>query len=211
MKYQTVPVTPFVQNCSLIWCEQTGQTGIVDPGGDPEVIINAISNRELTPVAVLLTHGHIDHAGAAADIAEQYQIPIIGPHRGDEFLLNAFEKQCQMFGFPPVNTFTPSRWLDDGDTVGIGNITLEVLHCPGHTPGHVVFVDKQHNTAWVGDVLFHGSIGRSDFPGGDQAALLSSIKDKLWPLGSDIRFIPGHGPSSTFAEERRSNPFVCDR
>lgn len=211
MKYQIVPVTPFAQNCSLVWCEQTGQAGIIDPGGDMDVLLAAIASRELTPVAVLLTHAHIDHAGAAKDMAEHFSIPIIGPHHDDLFWIEGLAQQSDMFGFPPARPFMPDRWLVDRDTVGIGNITLAVRHCPGHTPGHVVFVDEQNRTAWVGDVLFNGGVGRSDFPKGDQQTLFRSIKEQLWPLGDDITFIPGHGPCSTFAEERRSNPFVKDR
>ena len=165
----------------------------------------------MTLTKILLTHGHIDHAGASAALAKSMDVKIIGPQQADLFWIEGLEQQSKMFGFQQVQGFEPDQWLNDGDTVKVGNIILDVIHCPGHTPGHVVFVDKQAKIAQVGDVLFKGSIGRTDFPQGDHATLISSIKEKLFPLGDDIRFIPGHGPESTFGDERLTNPFVADR
>ena len=208
MKYQIIPVTPFMQNCTLLWCEHTNQAAVVDPGGDVELILDAVQQQGITLTKILLTHAHIDHVGATAQLAEQLNIPIEGPHKADEFWLSGLPDQSRMFGFPPVKSFTPTRWLADNDTVTIGNQTLTVLHCPGHTPGHVVFYHEPSGLAQVGDVLFKGSIGRTDFPQGDHHALLTSIHDKLMPLGDNVAFIPGHGPMSTLGEEKRSNPFL---
>jgi len=208
MKYQIIPVTPFMQNCTLLWCEHTNQAAVVDPGGDIELILDAVQQQGITLTKILLTHAHIDHVGATAQLAEQLNIPIEGPHKADEFWLSGLPDQSRMFGFPPVKSFTPTRWLADNDTVTIGNQTLTVLHCPGHTPGHVVFYHEPSGLAQVGDVLFKGSIGRTDFPQGDHHALLTSIHDKLIPLGDNVTFIPGHGPMSTLGEEKRSNPFL---
>lgn len=208
MKYQIIPVTPFMQNCTLLWCEHTNQAAVVDPGGDVELILDAVQQQGITLTKILLTHAHIDHVGATAQLAEQLNIPIEGPHKADEFWLSGLPDQSRMFGFPPVKSFTPTRWLTDNDTVTIGNQTLTVLHCPGHTPGHVVFYHEASGLAQVGDVLFKGSIGRTDFPQGDHHALLTSIHDKLMPLGDNVAFIPGHGPMSTLGEEKRSNPFL---
>jgi len=159
---------------------------------------------------VLLTHAHIDHAGATAQLSRRLAIPVIGPHRGDKFWIDGIAEQGRLFGFAHAETFEPDRWLDDGDRVKVGNVELEVRHCPGHTPGHVIFFSEQNRVAWVGDVLFHGSIGRSDFPRGDHDTLIRSITTQLWPLGEDVAFLPGHGPMSTFGQERRSNPYVSD-
>lgn len=211
MAYRVIPVTPFEQNCTLFWCTETKEAAIVDPGGDLQKITSAIEEEGVTLTKILLTHGHIDHAGASATLAESMDVKIIGPQQADLFWIEGLEQQSQMFGFQQVQGFVPDQWLNDGDRVKVGNITLDVIHCPGHTPGHVVFVDQQAKIAQVGDVLFKGSIGRTDFPQGDHATLISSIKEKLFPLGDDIRFIPGHGPESTFGEERRTNPFVADR
>jgi glyoxylase-like metal-dependent hydrolase (beta-lactamase superfamily II) len=210
MRYLIIPVTPFEQNCTLLWCEQSRQAAIVDPGGDIERIRSAIARHGLLPVKILLTHGHIDHAGGTAALAEQLDIPVEGPHRDDGFLLDNLPEQGRMFGLPQSGTFEPDRWLEQDDRVQIGTEELEVLHCPGHTPGHLVFFHRPGKLALVGDVLFRGSIGRTDFPRGDYPSLIRSIKERLWPLGNDVRFIPGHGPESTFGEERRSNPFVGD-
>lgn len=210
MKYAILPVTPFEQNCSLILCEQTNRLAIVDPGGDIEQILQAIEQVGGTPEKILVTHAHIDHAGAVAELAERLSLPIEGPQREDQFWIDMLPHQSQMFGFPPSRAFTPDRWLEDGDTVTVGDITLDVIHCPGHTPGHVVFHQPQAGIAWVGDVIFAGSIGRTDFPRGNHAELISSIRDKLFPLGDDVAFIPGHGPMSNFGEEKRTNPFVAD-
>lgn len=210
MKYAILPVTPFEQNCSLILCEQTNRLAIVDPGGDIEQILQAIEQVGGTPEKILVTHAHIDHAGAVAELAERLSLPIEGPQREDQFWIDMLPHQSQMFGFPPSRAFTPDRWLEDGDTVTVGDITLDVIHCPGHTPGHVVFHQPQAGIAWVGDVIFAGSIGRTDFPRGNHAELISSIRDKLFPLGDDVAFVPGHGPMSNFGEEKRTNPFVAD-
>lgn len=210
MKYAILPVTAFEQNCSFILCEDTGKLAIVDPGGDIARIEQAITELGGTPEKILVTHAHIDHAGAVAELAERLGVPIEGPQREDQFWIDMLPHQSQMFGFPPSRAFTPDRWLEDGDTVTVGNISFDVIHCPGHTPGHVVFHQPQAGMAWVGDVIFAGSIGRTDFPRGNHAELISSIRDKLFPLGDEVAFIPGHGPMSNFGEEKRTNPFVAD-
>ena len=210
MKYAILPVTAFEQNCSFILCEDSGKLAIVDPGGDIARIEQAIAELGGTPEKILVTHAHIDHAGAVAELAERLGVPIEGPQREDQFWIDMLPHQSQMFGFPPSRAFTPDRWLEDGDTVTVGNIALDVIHCPGHTPGHVVFHQPQAQMAWVGDVIFAGSIGRTDFPRGNPAELISSIRDKLFPLGDEVAFIPGHGPMSNFGEEKRTNPFVAD-
>ena len=211
MQTLTIPVTEFQQNCTLLWCEETMEGAVVDPGGYIDLIIEAVETKGIKLQKVLLTHGHLDHVGAAADLAKQFNIPIEGPHRDELSLIAALPQQCVMFGFPPVKTFTPDRWLVQGDTVSFGQQTLEVLHCPGHTLGHVVFFHRGDKLALVGDVLFRGSIGRTDLPGGNHAQLLDSIRNRLWPLGDEVTFIPGHGPRSTFGEERKTNPLVGDR
>jgi glyoxylase-like metal-dependent hydrolase (beta-lactamase superfamily II) len=209
MQFDIIPVTPYRQNCSLLVCEATRKAAIIDPGGDSGVLLDALQARNAQLEKIFLTHGHIDHVGAASELAARLGVPIEGPHRDDLFWLQALPEQCQMFGFPPAEPFVPSRWLKDGDRIQFGNVRLEVLHCPGHTPGHVAFYHPQSHTAWVGDVLFKGSIGRTDFPRGDFHTLIASITGKLWPLGEDTVFIPGHGPMSTFGEEMRTNPFVA--
>jgi glyoxylase-like metal-dependent hydrolase (beta-lactamase superfamily II) len=211
MDYQIIPVTAFAQNCSLIWCEETKQAAVVDPGGDIEDIVAAAARRGVTIVRILLTHGHIDHAGGAAELAARLSAPIEGPQRGDDYWIGQLAEQARMFGLPGhCRPFVPDRWLEGGDTVTFGKVVLEVLHTPGHTPGHVCFFHRPSKLALVGDVLFAGSIGRTDFPGGDYDTLIRSIRQGLWPLGDDVEFIPGHGPMSTFGEERRNNPFVAD-
>lgn len=211
MQYRIIPVTPFEQNCSLIWCEQTHKGAVVDPGGDLEKILEVARQEGVTLEKILLTHAHIDHAGGVAELAEQKQLPIIGPHKGDAFWIQGLPQQAAMFGFRPARLFTPDRWLEEGENVQVGNVTLNVIHCPGHTPGHVVFFDPASQLAIVGDVLFNGSIGRTDFPGGDHPQLVASIKQKLFPLGDAVTFIPGHGPLSTFGAEKKFNPFVGSR
>ncbi|QBF81696.1 MBL fold metallo-hydrolase [Shewanella maritima] len=211
MKYQIIPVTPFQQNCSVIWCKDTLQAAIVDPGGDIDRITTEVEKLGLTLVKILLTHGHIDHVGGAQALAEQQNIPIVGPHIDDSFWLENLPGQSKNFGFPEVGAFTPNQYLNDGDTVELGNQKLQVVHCPGHTPGHVVFYSASSKTAWVGDVLFRSSIGRTDFPQSNHQDLINSITKKLWPLGNETQFIPGHGPMSTFSEERQHNPFVADQ
>ncbi|WP_263769205.1 MBL fold metallo-hydrolase [Propionivibrio soli] len=210
LKYQIVPVTPFEQNCSLVWCSETQRAAVIDPGGDVSRIVNAAAKLSLTIEKVLLTHGHIDHAGGAAELAQRLSVPIEGPHRADQFWIDGLPQQSRMFGFPPVQAFVPDRWLEHGDHVTVGNREMSVLHCPGHTPGHIVFHDAGGKLAFVGDVLFKGSVGRTDFPQGDFDALISSIRERLWPLGDDVTFVPGHGPTSTFGTERRTNPFCGD-
>ena len=211
LKYRIIPVTPFQQNCSLIWCDETMKGAVVDPGGDLDKIRRAIEEEGMTIEKILLTHAHIDHAGGTAELARELKLPIEGPHKEDEFWIQGLPMQAQMFGFPSPEIFTPDRWLNDGETVTVGNQTLNVLHCPGHTPGHVVFHHPESALALVGDVLFQGSIGRTDFPKGDHNTLIRSIREKLFPLGGDIRFIPGHGPMSTFGQEQATNPFVSGR
>lgn len=210
MQFRVIAVTAFQQNCSLLWCEQTRRAALVDPGGDPERISAAVEEEGVELERILLTHAHIDHVGAAAELSAQYGIPIEGPHRDDQEMLEAVPEQGRMFGVPSAPAPVPARWLAGGDTVGFGAVRLEVLHCPGHSPGHVVFFDRADRLALCGDVLFSGSIGRADLPGGDLDTLLRSIREQLWPLGDDVAFLPGHGPMSTFDEERRTNPFVGD-
>lgn len=208
MRFAIVPVTPFRQNCSLLWPETGTDGAVVDPGGDLDDILAAARREGVRIAKILLTHAHIDHAGMTADLADRLGVPIEGPHRGDKFWIDAMPKQSAMFGFPPMRAFTPDRWLEHGDTVTVGGETLDVLHCPGHTPGHVVFHHRASKLAVVGDVIFRGSVGRSDFPGGDHETLIASITGRLWPMGDATVFIPGHGPESSFGEERRTNPFV---
>lgn len=202
-----IPVTPFQQNCTLLWCEKTKKAAVVDPGGDVEIIRDAIAQSGVTVDKIILTHGHIDHAGGAAELRDALGVPIEGPHKADDFMLQRLAEQGQAYGFP-ARAVTPDRWLDEGDTVTVGELTLDVLHCPGHSPGSVVLVSKAERFALVGDVLFQGSVGRVDLPGGDGKALIASIKDKLLPLGDDIAFICGHGPMSTIGQERQTNPFL---
>lgn len=208
LKYLTIPVTAFAQNCSIVWCDQSLQAAVIDPGGDLERLLAEVKRLGLKLTQIWLTHAHIDHAGGTGELARRLGLPIIGPHPGDQFWINGLPQQSQMFGFPPAEMFTPTRWLHDGDTVTLGEHTLNVRHCPGHTPGHVVFHSPDIQRVFVGDVLFAGSIGRTDFPQGNHAQLISSIRERLWPMGDDTVFIPGHGPESTLGEERQFNPYV---
>jgi hydroxyacylglutathione hydrolase len=210
MQAVVIPVTAFAQNCSLVWCTRTREAAVIDPGGDLDKVLAEVARQDVRLTRILLTHAHIDHAGGTAELARREKLPIIGPHPGDQFWIDGLPEQGRMFGFGACETFSPDRWLDDGDRVGVGDVEFEVLHCPGHTPGHVAFFSRASRVAFVGDVLFAGSIGRTDFPGGDYATLIASIREKLFPLGDDVRFVPGHGPISTFGAERRSNPFVSD-
>jgi hydroxyacylglutathione hydrolase len=206
-----IPVTPFAQNCSIVWCTRSGAGAVIDPGGDLERVLAAVRENGVRLEKILLTHAHIDHAGGTAELARSLKLPIEGPHRGDQFWIDQMPEQARMFGFARCDTFTPDRWLDEGDRVQVGEVEFQVRHCPGHTPGHVVFYSAPDKVAFVGDVLFAGSIGRTDFPGGDYDTLVRAIREKLFTLGDDVRFVPGHGPMSTFGEERRSNPFVGDK
>lgn len=210
MKVAILPVTQFAQNCSLLMCEQTGRAAVVDPGGDLDDIKELIRKNGVTVEKILLTHGHVDHCSGAAALAADLGVPIEGPHEAEKFWIDLLPVQSVQFGFPPATAFTPDRWLKDGDTVTFGAQTMNVFHCPGHTPGHVVFVSDKDRLAVVGDVIFQNSIGRTDFPKGNHQDLIDSIRNKLFPLGNDIRFIPGHGPTSTFGEERDTNPYVAD-
>lgn len=210
LKFEIIPVTAFQQNCSIIWCEETQDAAVVDPGGDMDRLLAKIDELGVKVSKILLTHGHLDHVGATVELAEKLSLPVIGPHKLDAFWLQALPAQSQMFGFPRAEPFDPDQWLDEGDTVSIGNCTLDVYFTPGHTPGHIVFYHPGSKIAWVGDVLFNGSIGRTDFPKGDHATLIASIKNKLWQLGNDVTFVPGHGPTSTFGYERQYNPHVAD-
>ena len=210
LKALIIPVTPFVQNCSLVWCTDTNKAAVIDPGGDLDKIEHALQETGVELEKILITHGHLDHAGGTADLAERYKVPIIGPHKEDKFWIDQLDQQGRQMGIEAGRVFTPDQWLKNGDTATVGNITFDVLHCPGHTPGHVVFVHQPQKVAFVGDVLFKGSIGRTDFPRGDHATLIASITEKLWPLGDDIVFVSGHGETSTFGAERATNPFVSD-
>jgi glyoxylase-like metal-dependent hydrolase (beta-lactamase superfamily II) len=210
LKVLIVPVTPFEQNCSILICEETNHAAIVDPGGDIPKILDALNKSGATPEKILLTHGHIDHCAGAVALAKELNIDIEGPHKDEAFWLDQLPLQSQRFGFPKAEAFTPNKWLDDEDVVTVGNVSLTVKHCPGHTPGHVVFYSPSDHLAIVGDVLFAGSIGRTDFPRGNHADLVGAIRTKLFPLGDDIAFVPGHGPMSTFGDERKNNPYVGD-
>jgi len=208
LHYQIVPVTAFEQNCSVLWCDETLEAAVVDPGGDLSKIRKVLAQKGLSLKQILLTHAHIDHAGGTAELSKAEGVPIIGPHLEDDFWIQMLPQQAQMFGFPHAEGFKPDRWLNEGDEVHVGNCALSVLHCPGHTPGHVVFFSKEAQLAIVGDVLFQGSIGRTDFPKGDFDTLAASIRTKLWPLGDKVSFVPGHGPMSTIGHEKATNPFV---
>jgi len=205
-----VPVTPLQQNCTIVWCARTLKAAVIDPGGEVPRLLQAVRDQGLTVEKIWITHGHLDHAGGAAELAEATGAPIEGPHPDDAFWIDDIAASGAKWGLPQARSFTPSRWLADGDRVQVGAAEFEVYHCPGHTPGHVIFFHREARFAQVGDVLFQGSIGRTDFPRGDHQQLLDSITGKLWPLGGDVRFVPGHGPMSTFGQERRTNPFVAD-
>ena len=202
-----IPVTPLQQNCTLLWCETTKKAAVIDPGGDLDRIRQAIAGSKVQVEKIILTHGHIDHAGGAADLRDALGVPVEGPHEADRFLLDGLEETGLAYGIP-ARPVMPDRWLAEGDTVSVGGVSLHVLHCPGHSPGSVVLVSPEQRFAIVGDVLFQGSVGRSDLPGGDGKALIRSIREKLLPLGDDIAFICGHGPASTIGQERRTNPFL---
>lgn len=208
MQYLTIPVTAFQQNCSIIWCETTLECAFVDPGGDTDKLIAAVNKHGLKPIGVFLTHAHLDHVGGTLALAQHYPIPITGPHEADKYWLDALPVQAKQFGLPHCDAFVPDVWLHEGDSLTLGQQTLEIIHTPGHTPGHVVLFHRKQGIAFVGDVLFNGSIGRSDFPGGNHQQLIRSIKAKLWSLGDDVIVIPGHGPNTTIGHERLHNPFI---
>jgi glyoxylase-like metal-dependent hydrolase (beta-lactamase superfamily II) len=204
------PVTPLQQNCTIVWCVKTMKAAVIDPGGEVPRLLKGIADQGLTVEKIWITHGHMDHAGGAAALKAATGAPIEGPHLDDQFWIERIAEAGQQYGMPDAKTFTPDRWLKDGDIVSLGETTFEVRHCPGHTPGHVIFFNRAARFAQVGDVLFKGSIGRTDFPRGDHKDLVDSITGRLWPLGDDVAFVPGHGPMSTFGAERQSNPFVAD-
>jgi hydroxyacylglutathione hydrolase len=209
LKAAIVPVTPLQQNCCLIWCTQTMRGAFTDPGGDLDRLKAAAAQQGVTIEKILLTHGHLDHCGQSGILARELGVPIEGPHEDDRFWIAQLDDDGKRWGMH-AETFEPDRWLTDGDTVTVGNLTLDVIHCPGHTPGHVIFHHAPSNLAIVGDVLFQGSIGRTDFPRGNHQQLIASITQKLWPLGDETMFVPGHGPMSTFGQERKTNAYVSD-
>lgn len=210
LRYEILPVTPFQQNCSLVWDENTRQAALIDAGGEIDRLLARVEQHRLTLEKLWVTHGHLDHASAVAELADRLGLPIEGPHEDDRFWIDLLPQQAAQFGFPAARAFTPDRWLAQGDVLELGSLRFDVVHCPGHTPGHVVLVHEPSQLAFVGDVLFQGSIGRTDFPRGNHGDLIRSIRQRLFPLGDDMRFVPGHGPMSTFGAERRFNPFVSD-
>ena len=203
-----VPVTLFQQNCAILWNPDTARGAVCDPGGDVGIILQAVAKANITIEQILLTHGHLDHAGGAAELKAALKVPIIGPQRADQFLLDTLAETGQRYGVAGMRPCTPDRWLEHGDTVETCGFSFEILHCPGHSPGSVVWFNREHRFCLMGDVLFQGSIGRTDLPGGDHATLLASIRDLVLPLGDDVAFLPGHGPASTLGQERKSNPFL---
>ncbi len=209
MRAAVIPVTPLQQNCTLLWCTETMRGAFVDPGGDLDKLRAAAKQAGVTIEKILVTHGHIDHCGAAGEFAKELGVPLEGPHEADRFWISRLDEDGRKYGIRGT-VFEPDRWLEQGDQVTVGNLTLDVYHCPGHTPGHVVFHHPESKFATVGDVLFQGSIGRTDFPLGNHQDLLDAIVERLWPLGDDTTFVPGHGPLSNFGHERKTNPFVAD-
>ncbi|MGQ2992009.1 MAG: MBL fold metallo-hydrolase [Brevundimonas sp.] len=205
------PVTPLQQNCTTVWCTATGKAAVIDPGASVDAILGEVARRGLTLDQIWITHGHLDHAAGAAEMQEKSGVDIVGPHPDDLFWIESLEEKGREWGMPEARVFTPTRWLADGDVLTLGETSWEVYHTPGHTPGHVIFFNRAARFAQVGDVLFKGSVGRTDFPRSDHQALLNAIVTRLWPLGDDVTFVPGHGPVSTFGAERRTNPFVSDQ
>jgi glyoxylase-like metal-dependent hydrolase (beta-lactamase superfamily II) len=210
LRCEIIPVTPFQQNCTLLWDTATMRGALVDAGGEIERLLQRVSHHGVQLEKLLVTQGHLDHASGVRELAERLQLRIEGPHRDDLFWIEGLPAAARQYGFPPARSFTPDRWLDHGDTVTVGSLSFDVLHCPGHTPGHVVFHHAPSRLAFVGDVLFQGSIGRTDLPRGSHAQLIEAIRTRLFPLGDDNRFVPGHGPMSTFGQERKTNPYVAD-
>jgi glyoxylase-like metal-dependent hydrolase (beta-lactamase superfamily II) len=210
LRVAVIPVTPFQQNCSLVWETASGRGVVIDPGGDLDRVLAMAEREHVRIERILITHAHVDHAAATAELKRKLAVPVEGPHEGDRYWIDLLQQSAAQYGFACEGPFEPDRWLHDGDTVNIGEQVLDVVHCPGHTPGHVVFIHRPSRFAIVGDVIFQGSIGRTDFPRGNHADLIHSIRDKLFPYGDDITFLPGHGPTSTFGAERRSNPYVSD-
>lgn len=208
LRYEIIPVTSFQQNCSLVWCDQTNKAVLIDPGGDIELLVKSIKKHKVELIEIWLTHGHLDHVGGTAELKKMFGLPVIGPHIDDKFLLDAIPKQCEMFGFAKVDNFLPDKWLTEADNLSVGQETFSILHTPGHTPGHIIIKHDKQKLLWVGDVLFNGSIGRTDFSRGDYEQLIASIVNKLLILDDDFRFIPGHGPESTIGVERRTNPYL---
>lgn len=211
LQFEIIPVTPFAQNCTLLWDDESKQAVLIDAGGEVERLKQAIATRGLTLVALWLTHGHLDHAGAVGELAGQFEVPVIGPHKEDEFWLQLLEQQAQMFKFAVPQPVKVDQWLEGNETLHLGKYAFEVRFAPGHTPGHVVIYSKDLNLVWTGDVLFAGSIGRTDFPRGNHQQLIESIHRELFTLPDDTRFISGHGPMSTIGQEKRTNPFVAGR
>ena len=205
-----IPVTPLQQNCTLLWCSETMKGAFVDPGGDLDQLLAAAHEMGVEIEKLLVTHGHFDHCGQTGILAKQLGVPIEGPHIGDKPIIDNNAQDSQRYGLGGCEAFTPNRWLVHGDQVTVGKLVLDVIHCPGHTPGHIVFHHAPSHLAMVGDVLFQGSIGRTDFPGGNHQQLIDSITQRLWPLGNETQFVPGHGPMSTFGQERKMNAFVSD-